>query len=222
MSYSKLKSDVAAWMHRDKLTDQMDNFALFTETDINNDLRVLEMEVRVPITFINAFTNLPDDYVGNRALQINVAGGRRPIPQMTPQQLDSRLSRVTGPPQAYAIHGDQIEIRPGPDIDADAITGWTGPVGCGIPLINGEEIDGVVYGEWSYYARVPSLTTQSTNKILEKYPTIYHAGMMFQACTYVQDAEEQVKWAEIYNNQVKVANKAASRGRWNLPSVRSA
>ena len=196
MSYTKLKSDVTDWMHRTDLDGQMDTFTLLTEGVINKDLRVMEQETDFGFSFTDAYTVLPDDYLETRDIYVDLNGGRCSIENLAPQQLNARYSRATGRVRAYSIHGGQIEMRPAPD-PTEPTT-----------------------GSWTYIARVPSLTANATNDILENYPLLYLSGMMTQACMYVQDETETVKWSNIFDEQIRTANKSAGDGRYTRPQVR--
>ena len=196
MSYTQLKADVASWMHRPDLDGQMDTFTLLTEGVINKDLRVMEQETIFSFSFTDAFTDLPDDYLETRDLYIDASGSRCSIENLTPKQLNTRYNSATGHVRAYSIHGGQIEMRPAPD-PSDPTTGG-----------------------WTYIARVPSLTANATNDILENYPLLYLSGMLTQACLYVQDEAETAKWGAIFDEQIRTANKSAGDGRYTRPQVR--
>jgi hypothetical protein len=194
-NYSELKTEVSDFSHRTDLTSKMDTFTALAEAVINKDLRSLDMEKRLEITFDDPFYDLPADYMEYRALQIDNAGARCPIKQYSPQQLDSLYSRATGTVSGFAIHGGQMELRPAPSVSA------------------------TVDGELTYYARVPTLVTNSTNDILTKFPMIYLSAMMIQVYLYLQEDDELRKWSDAYNSQIKVANKSAQGGRYALPQV---
>jgi len=132
-NYTELKAEVADFIHRNDLDGKMDTFCVLAESQINKDLRAMEMEVRAAYTFTDTFTDLPADYLEMRSLEVAITGARVPIPQFTPQQLDQLYSRAQGVPRAFAIQAGQIEIRPG----------VTAP----------ETFE----GELAYFARVPSL-----------------------------------------------------------------
>lgn len=198
MDYNQLKIQVAAWTHRTDLEPQMDVFTQLTEQSINDQLRSREMEIRLPVIFDDTFYDLPADYLAMRAMHIEVAGARRPLKQLPPQVLDTRYSRATGTPRAFAIHASQMEIRPG--IEA------TNPYN----------------GELSYYKRVDSIVTHSTNDILTTYPMIYLSGMMVAANVYFQDQAEVAIWNPIFMEAIGVANKQSQAGRYVLPTVTGA
>lgn len=192
MDYTQLKSEVTDWSHRSDLSTKMDLFTELAEAVINKDLRTIDMEVRTPITIDDAFYDLPDDYIELRALQLELNTGGV-LKYFTPQQLDIITHNDTGNPYAYTIQGGQLEIRPAVDPTAP------------------------IDGEMTYIARIPTLVTNGTNTILDKFPLIYLSAMMIQVYLYTQDREELGTWTESYNSQIKMANKSA--GRYVLPQV---
>ena len=197
-TYTELKSEVADFSHRTDLTAKMDVFCVLAEAVINKDLRTLDMETILSVTFNDAFYDLPANYMEIRAIHLENDGARVPILSLTPQQLDAMYSRATGTAAAFAIHGGQIELRPEPSATS------------------------TVDGEISYYKRVDTLTSNATNDILTKFPMIYLSAMMLQVYLYLQDDEELNKWANVFQTQIKAANKSAQGGRYNLPQVRVA
>ena len=201
MNWGELKTEVQSFIHRTDLASKMEIFCALAESAINKDLRSLEMEKRDDITFVSAFTDLPTDYLEMRALHVVASGARRVLQEMTPQQLDGRYTSTSGTPRAFTIQAGQLELRPAP---------------AGSP----DNVD----GEITYFARVVTLSTAAdgvTNDILTNYPLIYLSAMLIQANSFVQDDNETKKWMTFYDGQIKQANKTASEGRYNLPSVRN-
>ena len=194
MSYTDLKDKVARYAHRTDLTPEMDDFTLHVEAIINKELRVMEQEVITETVFTAALTELPTDFIETRDLYFESNGSRISVEQLTPKQLNRYTSGSSGRPCFYAIHGGQIELRPDPDSET---------------------------GTWSYYGKVPTLTANSTNDILDNYPLLYLAGMMTNVYAFLQDDGEQAKWSAIFSEQIATANKSAGTGRYTRPQVRT-
>ena len=192
-NYTQLKNEVEDFSHRDDLTSKMDTFCQLAEGMINRDLRTQEMEKRSAQSFNATFFSLPSDYLELKALEIEHGGRRNPLRQVSPQILDKTYSLTTGVPRAYTIQAGQIEFRPG----IEATDPYT--------------------GELTYYAQVPTLTSNSTNDVLDKWPMIYLSGMMIQLNIYLHDDEQTALWVNAFNTQVKNANKTA--GSYVLPRV---
>ena len=196
-TYTELKTEVADWAHRSDLTAKMDSFCILAEALIDKDLRASENETILTVTFNDAFTDLPTGYLEMRAIHIENSGARVPIKSYSPQQLDRLYSRATGTANGFAIHGGQIELRPAPSVT--------------------DTVDGDI----TYFKRVDTLTSNSTNDILTTYPMIYLSAMMIQVYLYLQDDAELAKWSEAYNSQIQQANKSAQAGRYNVPQVQA-
>lgn len=194
-NYTDLKAEVESFSHRDDLTSKMDVFVQLAEGMINRELRNQEMEKRLSQSFNATFFDLPTDYLEMKALEVEYHGRRNPLRQVSPQILDRSYSVATGPPKAYTINSGQIEFRPG----IEASSPYT--------------------GEIIYYAQVPSLTSNSTNDVLTKWPMIYLAGMMLQLNVWAHDDEQIAIWENAFNTQVNNANKTA--GTYVLPMVES-
>jgi hypothetical protein len=195
-SYTQLKTDVTAFSHRNDLSGQMDTFVALAESVINKDLRVMEMEVIASMSFTDAFTALPTDYLETRDLYVDFSGARRSIELVPSKVLNGRYSRSSGSPRAYSIHGGKVELRPAPSVAEPAT------------------------GEWSYIGKVPSLISNITNDVLDSYPLIYLAGMLVQVALFAQDDTELGKWVSVFDEQIRTANKVAGEGRYVRPSVR--
>lgn len=205
-NYTELKTEVADWSHRNDLTDKMDTFCILCESMINYGyerhglnipgLRSKEMEKRLSVSFDNTYYSLPSDYIDMIALELEYAGARRPLRQVSPQILDITYSFATGIPRAYTIQGGEIEFRPGIDPTAP----YT--------------------GELRYVAAVPTLTSTATNSVLTALPSLYLAGMMLQVGVFLEDEDMINLWAAAFNSAVKGANKTS--GKYVLPQVRFA
>ncbi len=194
MSYTELKAQVKAYSHRTDLDPLMDTFTALAESVINKDLRVIELEKVTPIAYTQQYNDLPADYLLIRSIEIiGNQGQKTTINSVTPEQLDSYQNSLVS---AFCIQGGKVEISPIPDATN--------------PLI----------GELVYYAKTPSIADNQTTIIQDNYPMVYLSALMTQVYLYTQDEEIQ-KWASIYDDQVKQANKTSDEGRYHLPAMRA-
>jgi len=194
-TYTELKDEVGKFAHRSDLAARMDTFCQLAEGMINRDLRSQEMEKRESQTFNASFFDLPTDYLEMRALEMEISGARVPLRQVTPQVLDGTYSQSTGHPRAFTIVAGQLEFSPG----IEASDPYT--------------------GELVYFAKVPTLTSNSTNDVLTATPMIYLAAMMVQVSIFTQDNDQLAIWTEAYTSQTASANSVATSGRYILPSI---
>jgi len=199
-SYTQLKADVVAYSKRTDLDAQMNTFVRFSESVMNKELRVGEMETVASISYTAAFNDLPGDYLEFRGFSVNKDGLKSPVTFVTPDQIigyqaaDGYRNSVI----AAALHGGQIEIRPEPDVAT--------------PLT----------GEISYYAKIPTLVTSATNDILDAYPLVYLSAMMVQVYLFLQDSTEMQTWGGVYADQLQQANRTSDDGRLHNPVIRVA
>lgn len=202
-NYTELKTEVADFAHRIDITPKMDTFCQLAEDIINNGyehpsgkkipgLRSLEMEKRAAQSFNATFYALPSDYLEMIALEMEYHGRRNPLRQVSPQILDQTYSVSTGSPRAYTIRANEIEFRPG----VEASSPYT--------------------GELTYFYKVPTLTSNSTNDVLDKQPMIYLNAMMLILNVYLHDEEQRDVWFGLLNGSIRGAN---GKGRYVLPKV---
>lgn len=78
MTYATLKTDIAAWMHRDDLTSVIPSFVALAETEIFklSGLRVREMETEADLTVTSLAATLPSNYLEARYIKQDNAGQR--------------------------------------------------------------------------------------------------------------------------------------------------
>ena len=160
---------------------------------IDANLKANENQKRITLTLVDAFTDLPDDFQMMRQLQAPINGFNTPLTFHTPDRLDMLYRTTGGGPRGYTLQGGQLEVRPAPTTQA--------PVDV----------------EVTYYARVPTLVSNATNRVSQAYPNLYVAAMMIEANSYVQDTEEMNKWANKFNNEMIRANR--SQSSYQQPSV---
>lgn len=191
-NYTQLKQEVADFAHRDDLTSKMDTFCQLAEDVINKDLRCLEMEYLNRFNYTADFLELPNDYIAMRSVYTD---GNREIPYYDWPSF-SQLSRNNPNFHGWALLGQIFGILP------------SGTVAEPVDL------------RLVYYRRVPTLTANSTNDILDHYPMIYLSAMLIQLSRFVQDKDEFERWVGVYDSEIKSANKSGQQGRRNRPQVR--
>lgn len=191
MSYTDLKKQVSDFTHRSNLEEQMDTFLLLSEAMIDQELRCQENQIALNVLFDDKVFPLPPDFLEASIINTSRAA---PVKQVGLEQLSNLKGH--GEVVAYAIHSGKIE--------------WNVAID---PL-------SPIEGEIVYYAEVESLLNVPTNAVLDKYPLLYLAAMLFNANNFVQDNEEASKWLQLYSSQLKKINKTNIKGRYVLPQVR--
>jgi hypothetical protein len=174
-NYTELKADIASWMHRSDLTNEIPDFIALAEARLGRKLSLLNWESQVVLTTVDSVITLPADYKQMR----NVMNDGFPMTYMTPAQFSAEIRpgatvQPTGNsqnPYAYTIlGGDKLQI--------------------GSPVSDGAEFT------LEYIARlVPLSDTNPTSWILTNHPDLLLYGSLEAACGYIRDNEAEIKWA---------------------------
>lgn len=204
-TYSELQAAVADWLDRSDLTTQIVDFITLAETDISRWLRVWWNEARSESTPTSAYVALPDSpgsYLGMRNVQWNYSNYRVPLEQVSPEHLD-RLEMLTqeGIPQFYAVHDNQIELRPTPASD------------------NTTKLE-VSY----YYKPTPLSDANTSNEILVNAPDILLYGALMIGAKITLDEMRLPIFTREYERvkrEIIMSSKKATWGEGNALRVRA-
>lgn len=141
--YGSLLVDVGEYSDRDDIAHVLPRFIGLAEAKINRVLRVGEMEQTATVSIVDGEGALPADFLEARMV-LGPAG--QGLSSWSLQELNRRYGDRGGYPNAYAVVGSKLKVRPSA----------TGDV----------TID--------YYAAIPPLTPATpTNWLLEKAPDAY-------------------------------------------------
>jgi hypothetical protein len=117
-TYANLKTAVANRMDRSDIATYVTDWITIAEKDIMRWLRTSWVEGRAYATPTSAFISLPSDYNGLRNIQWDYSNYRLNLEQVSPDMLDKiSPSTTVGIPTHFAIHDNQIELRPAPSGD---------------------------------------------------------------------------------------------------------
>ena len=110
MTYDELKTNIANFLNRSDLTDEIaDDFIVLTEADFNSKLRVRKMITQSTITIDSETESIPTGFLQVRDFYILSGSTKYPLRYMTPPQMDQvKGTSTTGIPQAYTILGDNF------------------------------------------------------------------------------------------------------------------
>lgn len=159
MTYSELKTQIAAWLHRGNLTAQIDTFIDLFEARANRNLRIPEMEKRATSTPTGEYVALPSDFLELRNIQLNSTPPFL-LEYAPPQKIDA-MALTTGKARYYTLVGDEFQFA---------------------PSAAGSEI------EISYFATIPALSDSNTsNFLLASDPDYYLMGCLYEACIFTRD-----------------------------------
>lgn len=173
MNYAQLQADIASFLNRQDLTDQIPVFIRLTENRINRNIRTREMEYRVTAQIDKQFSTLPTDFLEMRNIQVN-SNPVTALEYVTPQEADRlRAERISGKPRFFSVVGNRLEMIP-------------------VPSEN-------IVVEMVYYQRVPTLGGVVTgNWLLENHYDIYLYGALTQGALYLKD--DPTSWATLFDS----------------------
>ena len=166
MTYSELKTNIANFLNRSDLTDQLDFFIDATESEFNRRLRTKDMIKRATATADAQYMSLPTDWL--EAINVEITSNNfRPLFQQSIESLDvyrKANNNVTGQPIYYAIVDNSLELAPTPD------TSYT--------------------LQLTYYGTIDALSSSNTtNFISTGYPDAYLYGALKHASIYLMEDE---------------------------------
>jgi hypothetical protein len=201
-NYSELQAEIANWLKRVELVNDIPNFIVLAEAQNNRVVRTTDMETRSQATADAEFLGLPIDCLEIREIHI-VDSPNRLLAYYTPQafQAEQRY-QDTGAPTIYTVIDNQIRLHPAPSASST------------------REI------EITYVAKIPRLTVASpTNWLLTNHPDIYLYGSLVQAETFLYNDKRVPMWKSMLQEAVQQANIASGKRRVGagpmMPRVRN-
>lgn len=178
-TYANLKTEIAAWTHRDDLTNYLDTFIDLTETELNNKLRMSEMENSTSITITSGDFTLPTGFLEMREVHLSGSPDKT-MEYLTPFQFTLKDNNESGSPKYYTIEGDAGKTYPR---DSSTL-------------------------EMVFYKSITALdSTNTSNFVLTRFPMIYLHGCLKHAYVYARDMEAAQIHGMEFDRLVKDANK---------------
>lgn len=191
-TYGELLSDVADWMARDDLSDQIRRFVQSAQSDICKDIRVRGMEktITYSVGAVGSQT-LPTDFKGARRLWVDAE--TRTLDFLPPERFyNSRINGTSGNPIAYTIEGESIIFAPTP--------GSSNPV----------DIHMAYFGN---YATMVALS--DTNTLLQEHYDLYLYCALKHGFAYIRDDIQAAKFKNEYEQMVRKVNRNDNRDRFH-------
>ena len=164
MTYSELKTNIANFLNRSDLTNQIDFFIDATEAELNRRLRVKEMIKRATATADGQYLSLPTDWL--EAINVQIDGNNfQPLFQQSIESLDvyrKSIDNATNQPIYYALVDNTIELAPTPDSSYVL--------------------------QLTYYGAIDALSdTNTSNFVSTSYPDAYLYGALKHASIYLME-----------------------------------
>ena len=194
-NYTELKASVADFLNRGDLTSVIPDFITMTESEFNRTLRVSNMSVRTRAPLNTQYLKLPDGFIGMRNIDL-LTDPVTPLSYKNLQNLDiHRANDATGKPLYYSILQNNIEFAPVPD--------------------------GAYTLEIVYYQKVPPLSVNPTNWLLDNHPDAYLYGALMHSAPYLQADERAGLWAGKYNQIIQQITSSDEKAKFSgsTPSV---
>lgn len=159
MDYSSLKTNIAAWLHRDDLTAYLDTFIDLFEARANRNIRVPEMETVNTYTPTTEYLDFPTGFLELRNIQVNDTS-ESTIAYIPPHRF-SDMGLDPGTPRYYTVENNQFKFS---------------------PSAAGKTI------ELSYFSTIAALSdSNTTNFLITSDPDYYLFGSILEALKYAID-----------------------------------
>ena len=106
-NYTNLQTEIANWLHRDNLTDEIPDFIALCEATLQVRCKLVEFESTATVTITAGVGTLPTGFVGMRSVYWNDSLAQ-PLQYITPEQFDAMRSWGDGDTYFYTISGSTI------------------------------------------------------------------------------------------------------------------
>lgn len=194
MTRDELAAQVASYMHRDDLTQEIPGFIELATDRIGRDLRSRENQAILdPFEPAQALDELPEDFRAMRELTF-VVGNRRCKVSSAAAGTIAAVSISGSRPIFYRILGKSIEIQPYQALEYRLV----------------------------YFNAPAALETgDSTNAVLDNYPAIYLYASLIEAFFFTQDAGGRDLSLATYSGEVEIENaRSAKSDGGDTPTMR--
>ena len=196
MTYAELKSAIADFLNRQDLTSVIPTFIQLAEASINRTVRHRRMLSRATATLTTQFTDLPDDFLEAKNIQLN-SNPVTPLSFVTLEHADllrSGMYQTEGKPKYYTLVADTIEVVPVPDTEYTI--------------------------ELTYYARITPLSDAVTsNWLLDNSPDAYLYGALVHSAPYLKDDSRIPVWVGLFEKSLSDLKAETERSEFSGSSL---
>jgi hypothetical protein len=194
-TYSGLVATLQKWLNRSDLGDVIPDFITLLEDRLNRILREPEMEDQVTISTDGEVIDLPTDFREVRNIYLDT-DPRQALQAVSLNTLRTKYAdQTTGKPEVYAIRGWTAVLGPAPDDTYDLIL--------------------------DYYQDIPALNSSNeTNWLITKHPSIYLYGALVMAEAYIWDDERIPMWKSAWDEALGELMGQGNRKRFGAGPVR--
>jgi hypothetical protein len=183
MTYNDLKTQVASYLGRTDLTNQIPGFVEFAEIRLSRELRIREMAKTNVLTCTpgTETVSFPSDFLAVRDIYI-IGNPRTPLTYNSPAMF-SRAARGddSGVPLFYTLYNKTAELAPAPDSNYQI--------------------------KLTYYFRPEKLSdSNQTNEFSEVCPDALLYASLAEAEPYLMNDARVQLWASLYDRAVQNLN----------------
>lgn len=178
MDFQTLKASVESALGRTDVPDYV--YTLMT-SDINRDIRILEMESTSTLSVSSEATALPSDFLQVVSMYVD-ATPRTPMVPLTRQAQATRHDN-SSKPYYYAVTDGFLQVMPIPDATYSV--------------------------EMRYIASVAAFSANDdTNDVITLHPGLFLYSALHHAAVWKQDSELAVGYGQAYANLKEMIDKA--------------
>ncbi len=191
-TYNDLKDAITggpnSWSKRGDIGSRFDDFVGLAEADIWEELRIRDMEFFATGTLstTNRYLAFPTDFLESRALKLVSGSLRYEVSYSAPESLV--IQPAPGRPKHYTLT-DRIEF------DRVSDSAYT-------------------YEMYIYRSLTGLSSSNQTNAVLTRFPSIYLYGCLFHFAQWAQNDLMLTKYAPLFLGSIEKANKADRRNRY--------
>lgn len=193
-SYSELQTQISNWTNfADSTFDtQRAVFIELAEAKIKDDVRFLAMERRAEATLSTTtkYLALPTNFIEGISFQLETTP-LVTLEYMSPNQINRVNNSSSGQPKFYSVVGDEFLFNKIPDSAYTA--------------------------ELAYYIFAPLSDSNTSNDVLEKYPSLYLNLSLAEAYRYLKDEQRANYYDGLGQAQIDQIRDAARRKHLMAP-----
>lgn len=198
-TYAQLRQALLDWSKRSDTLSLLDTFIAMAESDMYampypyESLRIRDMEQTDTTTtgITDRFVPLPDNYIELRRVALTTSQGEFWLDQKTPFNMHIRPD--TGLPHFFTVT-DTMELDIVPDLDYPLTTLYFGKL-------------------------TPLSATDTTNAILDRFPSIYLHGALRHLFQWARDQAQADYYLQQFAGAIQGANRGDQRGRYGPAPV---
>jgi len=174
-TYSDLQTTIAAFLHRDDLTDEIPDFIRLAEADLQVRAKLSQWDTSATVSLTTGVGSLPSDFA--QAITVTYGAGDYTIDYLPNTQFDAYAAGdESGEPEYFTIRGTSLRVY---------------------PYVTGDVT-------LAYTARFTALSNSATtNSLLTLFPDAYLHGSLASAYSFLMNPEKVAEHMSLFEGAVK-------------------